>query len=284
MKTIKDLNNNAGVGLRADHIQDILVDETDGLWLEILADNWINGRLNEYYLNMISERYPITLHGVGLSLGSPNPLDIKYLTSIKKLQQRCAGVVYSEHLCFAQLSNERYAHDLLPVPYCDEVINHFIQRINQVQDFLGQQILLENVSTYLNYQTSTMGETEFLKYIVEGSGCGLLLDINNLYVNQVNLASNAEQTIKQLRPEWIKEIHLAGFEKHTDFVIDAHNNPVCNEVWELYQMALMYYGAKPTLIEWDNDIPSWQTLLAERNKAQNLLDQINNQNKRVVAC
>jgi len=284
MKAIEKLNNHAGVGLRTEHIQDVLLDDTDGLWLEILADNWVNSGLNDYYLKMISERYPITLHGVGLSLGSPNPLDMEYLKSIKKLQHRCAGVVYSEHLCFAQLSNKHFAHDLLPVPYCDEVITHFIQRINQVQDFLGQQILLENVSTYLNYQASTMGETEFLKYIVEGSGCGLLLDINNLYVNQINLGSHAEQTIKQLKPEWIKEIHLAGFEKHTDFVIDAHNNPVCNEVWELYQMALMHYGAKPTLIEWDNDLPSWQRLLVERNKAQNLLDQVNNQTKKAVAC
>ncbi|MBL4661067.1 MAG: DUF692 domain-containing protein [Alcanivoracaceae bacterium] len=277
MRTLNDLKNNAGVGLRIQHIQDILRHEIDGLWFEILADNWLSSDLNDYYLALISERYPITIHGVGLSLGSPQALDFDYLKSIKNLMKRGNAIAYSEHICFAQLPNDHFAHDLLPLPYCKKVLQHLVQRINQVQDYLGHQILLENVSSYLSYKHSEMTEAEFIGQLVQKSGCGLLLDINNLYVNQVNLGSSAEQTIKHMHPDWVQEIHLAGFETHTNFLIDAHNNPVCEQVWTLYQLAIAHLGNKATLIEWDNDIPSWNILLAERNKAQNILQKMDYQ-------
>jgi len=287
MGTLNGLKNNAGVGLRIQHIQDILRHDIDGMWFEILADNCLTSDLNDYYLALISERYPITMHGVGLSLGSPQDLDLDYLKSIKNLMKRSNAIVYSEHICFSQLPNGHFAHDLLPLPYCEKVLQHLVQRINQVQDYLGQQILLENVSGYLSYKDSEMSEAEFLGQLVQKSGCGLLLDINNLFVNQVNLGSSAEQTIRYMQPDWVQEIHLAGYATHTDYLIDAHNNPVCEQVWALYELAIAHLGNKATLIEWDNDIPAWSILLAERNKAQNILQKMDGQMpefSKVSAC
>lgn len=279
MRTLNDIKNNAGVGLRIQHIQDILRSDINDIWFELLADNWLTSQLNDYFLDLISERYPITIHGVGLSLGSPQAMDLNYLKSIKNLIKRSKSIKYSEHLCFAQLTDSHYAHDLLPLPYCDNIILHLTERIKQVQDYLGQQIILENVSTYLSYKINEMSEAEFLGQLVQESGCGLLLDINNLFVNQVNLGSCAKETIRYMHSDWVQEIHLAGFETHPDFLIDAHNNPVSEDVWALYEFAINHLGNKATLIEWDNDIPEWDVLLAERNKAKNIL-----QHNRVAIC
>ncbi len=274
------LSGEAGIGLRTEHIEQILehqntnenINEESIPWLELLVDNWLaDGGLTKRYLEAIAERYPITLHGVGLSLGGIEPLDFHYLGKIKRIMQRSGALWYSEHLCFSQLKSY-YSHDLLPLPYTEEAINHLATRIEQVQDFLGCQLIVENVSSYLEYQQSTLSEGEFINAIAAESDCGLLLDVNNFYVNQVNHGQSALEQILQLSADRVKEIHLAGFVDKGSYLIDAHNNPVAKEVWTLYEATLQHVGNVPTLIEWDNDIPALDILLAERNQAQGFLD------------
>lgn len=266
----------AGVGLRTQHINQILDQQVAVPWFELLVDNWLsNGGLTRRYLDAIAERYPLTLHGVGLSLGGMEPLDFSYLGKIKGLMQRCNqynnALWYSEHLCFSQLQSY-YSHDLLPLPYTDESVRHMANRIEQVQDFMGCQMLVENVSSYLEYKQNELSEGEFINAVVEEADCSLLLDVNNFYVNEVNHGQNAEQQISALPHHRVKEIHLAGFADKDTHVVDAHNNPVADEVWALYEKTLELVGPVPTLIEWDNDIPALETLLAEQKKAQQYLD------------
>ncbi len=267
----------SGVGLRTQHINQVLNQQVAVPWFELLVDNWlIEGGLPRCYLDAITERYAVTLHGVGLSLGGAEPIDFSYLGKIKKILQRSNVLWYSEHLCFSQLQSY-YSHDLLPLPYTDESIQHMIDRIEQVQDFLGCQLIVENVSSYLEYKENYLSEGEFISAIIKGANCGLLLDVNNFYVNQVNHGQDAMQQIRQLPHDLVKEIHLAGFSDKGDYVVDAHNHPVADEVWDLYEQTLHLVGNVPTLIEWDNDIPSLEVLLAERDKAQQYLDR-NGQN------
>jgi uncharacterized protein (UPF0276 family) len=216
------------------------------------------------------------LHGVGLSLGGIEALDMHYLTQVKQLMQRTQAMCYSEHLCFSQLQSY-YSHDLLPLPYTEEALQHVTQRIEQVQDFLGCQIVVENVSSYVQYHESHLSEGEFIAALSEQADCGLLLDVNNFYVNQINHQQDAKAEIQALPVARIKEIHLAGFADQGEYLIDAHDNPVADEVWDLYQFVLSHCGHIATLIEWDNDIPALEVLLAERNKAQMYMDQLEQQ-------
>lgn len=274
------ITGKAGIGLRADHIDQLLElalnkesnAEQDIPWVELLVDNWLaDGGLTQHYLDAISQHYPLTLHGVGLSLGGTEALNLNYLEKIKSTLQRTHALWYSEHLCFSQLGSY-FSHDLLPLPYTDESVQHVVKRIEQVQDFLGCQLIIENVSTYLSYKESSLSEGEFISALAAESGCGLLLDVNNFYVNQVNHQINAFDEILKLPLDRIKEIHLAGFTDKGDYLIDSHNNPVADEVWALYEQTLQRTGNIPTLIEWDSDIPDLGVLLAERNKAQQFLD------------
>jgi len=269
---VNTISAQAGVGLRTQHINQILDQQVAVPWFELLVDNWLsNGGLTRRYLDAIAERYPLTLHGVGLSLGGMEPLDFTYLGEIRRLMQHSNALWYSEHLCFSQLQSY-YSHDLLPLPYTEESVRHMANRIKQVQDYMGCQMLVENVSSYLEYKQNELSEGEFINAIVEEADCSLLLDVNNFYVNEVNHGQNAEQQIRVLPHHRVKEIHLAGFADKGTHVVDAHNNPVADEVWALYEKTLELVGPVPTLIEWDNDIPSLETLLAERQKAQQYLD------------
>lgn len=268
----------AGIGLRTQHINQILDQRVPVPWFELLVDNWLaDGGLTQRYLDEIIERYPVTLHGVGLSLGGTEPLDFAYLGKIKGVLQRGSSdhankpLWYSEHLCFSQLQSH-YSHDLLPLPYTDESVKHIANRIQQVQDFLGCHILVENVSSYLEYKENALSEGEFINAIVEEADCHLLLDINNFYVNQVNHGQDAMQQIQALPHHRVKEIHLAGFEDKQTHVVDAHNNPVADDVWAIYEDTLALTGPVASLIEWDNDIPALDVLLDERQKAQGFLD------------
>jgi len=273
----------AGIGLRTQHINQILDQRVPVPWFELLVDNWLaDGGLTQRYLDEIIERYPVTLHGVGLSLGGTEPLDFTYLGEIKAILQLSGfnnggfensnkPLWYSEHLCFSQLQSH-YSHDLLPLPYTDESVKHIANRIQQVQDFLGCQMLVENVSSYLEYKENSFSEGEFIHAIVEEADCNLLLDVNNFYVNQVNHGQDAFQQIRALPHKRVKEIHLAGFEDKQTHVVDAHNNPVADEVWDLYKQTLALTGPVATLIEWDNDVPELDILLNERQKAQCFLD------------
>lgn len=270
-----------GVGLRTPHIPDILQQAPDIPWLEILADNWLApGGLTRDYLLAISERYPVTLHGVGLSLGAVTPLDLEYLQRIKTLQQQTQAVWYSEHCSFSEVHGE-YIPDLLPLPYTEEAINHISERILQVQDVMGQPLLLENVSSYLEYPHSQLDEAEFLNAIVDNTDCYLLLDINNIYVTAFNQKKDPQAFLQQINMQRVKEIHLAGFQAcndtlaqpPVDYLLDAHNHPVDDAVWELYRMVMNkstidQMATIPTLIEWDSDLPELDTLLAERDKAE----------------
>lgn len=266
------IQNQAGIGLRSQHINQILDNAIDVPWFELLVDNWLTpGGLIQSYLEPIAERYPLTLHGVGLSLGGTEPLDFDYLQKIKNTLEQTNALWYSEHLCFSQLQSH-YSHDLLPLPYTEEAIKHVVERIQQVQDFMGKPLLIENVSTYLEYQHSALSESEFIAEIAEAADCHLILDVNNFYVNQINHQHDALSEIAKLPHNRVKEIHLAGFADKGEYVIDAHNNPVAQGVWDLYEETLKLTGTVPTLIEWDNDIPELDVLLAEKEKAQSYLD------------
>ncbi len=264
----------AGIGLRMPHIDALLAAPDSVSWLELLADNWLSqGGITTYYLDMLAERFPLSLHGVGLSLGSVTPLADNYLRQIQSLLQRSQAMSYSEHLSFSQL-DEAFLPDLLPLPYTEQALQHMSQRVQQVQDRLGQQLLIENVSSYVAFNADSMSEAAFLSALVDNTGCGLLLDVNNLYVNQNNLGRDARLAIQQLPLGSIQEVHLAGFERQADCLIDAHNNPVDEAVWSLYEHLLQLRGPVATLIEWDNDLPALEVLLAEQAKAQALLDAV----------
>lgn len=256
-----------GIGLRSAHVTEILQSEPDVPWFELLANNWLaEGGLTLDYVLAISERYPLTLHGVGLSLGGVEPLDMGYLNRIKKLKKRTKAAWYSEHLCFSRAAEYQF-HDLCPLPYREDTLQHLVRRIQQVQEFLGEQLLVENVSSYLTYEDSEFSEAEFLSILAEEADCGLLVDLNNFYVNQVNHGDDAVAAIEKLPAHRISEIHLAGFQSKAGFLLDAHNNPVAEPVWALYRYALSRWGDIPTLIEWDHNIPPWPVLKAEQEKA-----------------
>jgi uncharacterized protein (UPF0276 family) len=259
-----------GIGLRHQHLPYVLEHLPDVPWFELLADNWMaEGGLHQDLLLQVAERYPIALHGVNLNLGGVDSLDWDYLRTIKQLMKTCNAIHYSEHACFSQYQ-QRYFHDLCPLPFTEEAVQHLAHRITRVQAFLGERILLENVSSYLSYQESEMTEAEFLTCIAHKSDCLLLLDINNVYVNAINHNLDADDFLATLPKQRIAEIHLAGHEEKDNFLLDTHSRPVAEPVWNLYSKAVSMFGQTPTLIEWDHDIPQWHLLEQERQKAEAL--------------
>ena len=259
----------AGLGLRTPHIPEILASEADIPWFELLADNWLyQGGLNAAYRDAICERYPVVLHGVGLSLGATDVLDWDYLKSIKQLMLETGAHWYSEHASFS-LHQGRHIPDLLPMPYTDEAIRHLAGRICQVQDFLQQPMLLENVSSYLQHDASYMDEASFFAAVVDEADCDILLDLNNLYVSHRNHAVDMQAYLKRLPADKIKQIHLAGFSVENDMVIDTHGSRVAEPVWQMYRQWLSDFPqalAIPAMIEWDNQVPDFSTLTQERDK------------------
>lgn len=257
-----------GIGLRTAHINDILSRLPDIPWLEVLTDNFLaQGGINRAQLQALREHYPITLHGVGLSLGGVDPLNQHYLAALKQLDKEMEPAWISDHACFSSFNREHF-HDLLPLPYTEEAVSHLVTRIQSVQDYLGRPLLIENVSRYLSYTHSTMTEGEFLAEVIRQSDCYLLLDVNNAYINEINHGYSCTQFFDQLPLERVKEVHLAGFERHPCFLLDAHNSPVAAEVWQRYRQLLQIMPYIPTLIEWDNNLPDLDELLCERVKAQ----------------
>ncbi|HEY3699860.1 MAG TPA: DUF692 domain-containing protein, partial [Spongiibacteraceae bacterium] len=220
--------------------------------------------------------YPLSLHGVGLSLGSTDPLDLDHLRKLKRLIAWSEPQLVSEHLAWGSVHGT-FVNDLLPLPYTEEALNHLIQRVDAVQNYLGRQILIENVSSYLQFSGAQLHEWEFLAQLADASGCGLLVDINNVYVNAHNHNFDARHYLAALPSHHVKELHLAG---HThsrcgehEILIDTHSTPVCDAVWDLYVHALRCYGAVPTLIEWDTELPALAVLIEEAAKAERLLEQ-----------
>jgi len=264
---------NAGIGLRAKHYQDILSAPPAIGWFEAHSENYFaEGGLPLYYLERIRSNYPLSLHGVGLSLGSTDPLNSEHLHKLKSLIARFEPGLVSEHLSWGSVS-ERYLNDLLPLPYTEEALAHVARRIVQVQDFLGRQILVENVSSYLQFKQSTIPEWTFLAEIAARSGCGILLDVNNMYVSAVNHQFDPLAYLHAIPAEAVQEIHLAGFDDNGECLIDTHGKAVCDDVWTLYRHALAHVGNVPTLIEWDTDIPALSVLLEEARKAETLLQE-----------
>ena len=262
----------AGVGLRAQHYQEILTTLPEIPWFEAHSENYFaEGGQPIYYLEQVRGHYPISFHGVGLSLGSTDPLNIEHLRKLKELTQRFEPGLVSEHLSWGSVSG-RYLNDLLPLPYTEEALDHVSRRISQAQDYLGRQILIENVSSYLKFRHATLHEWEFLAEVASRSGCGILLDVNNVYVNAVNHGFDPLQYLDSIPVEPVKEIHLAGYATDGDLLIDTHSRPVYKAVWDLYQHALGRFGPMPTLVEWDSDIPELHVLLEEAEKAKYILE------------
>ena len=259
-----------GLGLRSPHVDTLLTEDVDIPWLEVLADNHLAaGGFYRASLFALREKFPMTLHGVSSSIGGLDPIDKKYFTDIRNLMQDLEITWFSDHLCFTQIQG-KHSHDLLPLPYTEEAVKHCAQKILDIQDFLQETILIENVSSYISIRNTEMNEAEFVKAVAEEADCFLLLDLNNIYVNQYNHGDDARQYIDIMPLERIKEVHLAGFENKQDYLLDAHNNPVASEVWELYSYLLEKNQYVPTLIEWDNAIPSLDRLLQEKNQADSL--------------
>lgn len=267
--------SSAGIGLRALHYREILTTLPKVGWFEVHSENYFGaGGQPLYFLEQIRNHYPISLHGVGLSLGSTDILNLPHLKKLKNLIQRIEPGLVSEHLCWGSIGG-RNLNDLLPLPYTEEALSNIVSHIQQTQDFLGRRILIENVSSYLQFKHSNIPEWEFLKEVSERSGCGILLDINNIYVNSINHQFDAMRYIDAIPLAAVEEIHLAGFDSNGNCLIDTHGTPVSKKVWALYEYALASFGGKPTLIEWDTDIPPLATLLREANKAQLRLEQFN---------
>ena len=262
----------AGIGLRAPHAEELIIGHPEINWLEVLADNYFcDGGAVHRQLEAIREHYPITLHSVGMSIGSTEPLDTTYLSHIKKLARRYAPEWISDHLCFTGAHGIQ-SHDLLPLPFTEEAVRHTAMRIRQIQDFLGQPIMIENISTYLRYRHSVMNESEFITAIAEEADCFILLDLNNVYVNQVNHNENAKNFITNIPQQRVKQLHLGGHQTRKNFLLDAHDHPVAEPVWELFAEFVRDKPQIPTLIEWDNDIPPLKVLLEQASQAQRILD------------
>ena len=257
-----------GLGLRAKHYQDILSGETNPQWFEALTDNYMgDGGMPLRYLARIAERFPLSFHGVGLSLGSTDPLNEEYLKRLARRVNEFKPQLVSDHLCWSSASGI-HGHDLFPMPYTEDAARHIADRIQQVQDRLGRQILIENVSSYLQFRDSYLSEVEFLCEVLERADCLLLCDLNNIYVSAKNHGFDAFDYLQRLPEERVKEFHLAGFEDQGSHLLDTHGAQVHDDVWELYASALKRFGEVPTLIEWDTNIPEYSVLLAELDKAR----------------
>lgn len=244
-------------------------------WFEVHSENFFcAGGEMLTVLEAVRRDYPLSLHGVGLSLGSSDRLHREHLVKLKALAARVEPALVSEHLCWGAIG-PRHLNDLLPLPYTEEALDLMVAHVQAAQEFLGRRILIENVSTYLSFRHSCIPESEFVATLAARSGCGILLDVNNVYVNSVNHGFDAHAYIDAIPAEAVKEIHLAGFTPKegldAPLLIDSHSRPVSDAVWALYREALEHVGPIPTLIEWDQDIPELDVLLAEAAKAEAML-------------
>jgi uncharacterized protein (UPF0276 family) len=256
----------AGIGLRAPHYRAVLENLPDLGWVEVHSENFFGGGAPLATLLEVREHYPVSLHGVGMGLGSSAPLDQNHLRALRRLCDAVQPAAVSEHLCWNAADN-RVINDLLPFPYTGAALSHVTLRVDQVQEKLGRQLLVENLSSYLSFAHSEMTEGEFLAELARRSGCGILFDVENLYVNTQNLGVNAGAFIKSIPAEAVKEYHLAGYSMRDGCMVDTHDHPVYPEVWALYEYVLQHIGPRPTLIEWDADIPALSVLMGEATKA-----------------
>jgi uncharacterized protein len=263
-----------GLGLRTEHYHPILDTKPMVDWFEALSENYlVPGGKPLYFIDKIRENYPIVLHGVSLSIGSTDAIDKEYLRDLKQLADRVQPAWMSDHLCWTGVHGQNM-HDLLPLPYTEETVKHVVQRVKQVQDFLGRQILLENVSSYASYVDSSMTEWEFITEIAQAADCLLLLDVNNIYVSSFNHQFDTKAFIDGIPKNRVQQMHLAGHHHHGDYIIDTHDAPVIDPVWDLYEYAIARLGAVSTMIERDDHIPELQALVDELQIARNIAEKV----------
>ena len=266
----------AGIGLRAIHHEEVVARSPGVGWFEAHSENYFaRGGSPREVLAQVRRNYSLSLHGVGLSLGSTDPLDAGHLGEIVRLTRELEPMLVSEHLSWGSAGG-RFTNDLLPLPYTEEALRHMVDRVSQVQDALGREMLIENVSSYLQFAGSQIDEWDFLAALSQESGCGLLLDVNNVYVSAMNHGFDPLHYLNRIPRERVREMHLAGHSIHTiggrEIRIDTHSAPVCDEVWALYSAALERFGPVPTLIEWDTNIPALDVLVAEARKADRRME------------
>ena len=268
-----------GLGLRPVHYPDFLNKAQPVDWLEIISENYmVKGGLPLDHLNKIMAKYPLAMHGVSLSIGSTDGLDKDYLKELKLLADHVQPMWISDHLCWTGVQG-RNAHDLLPLPYSEEALKLVVKHVSQVQEMLGRRILLENVSSYLDYQSSEMSEWVFLKEVCEQADCLLLLDVNNIYVSSINHDFSATAFLDHLPIERVQQIHLAGHNDHGDYIVDTHDHPVAEPVWDLYRYTCKRFGEVATMIERDGNIPVLGELIAELERARRIATEVLNVQK-----
>ena len=261
-----------GLGLRPEHYLEVLEGRPPVDWFEIISENYlVDGGKPLHYLDRIREHYPMVMHGVSLSIGGSDPLDPDYLAGLKRLAERVEPAWVSDHLCWTGIDG-RNLHDLLPLPYTEEAIAHVAGRVGRVQDCLGRRILLENVSSYVTYTDSLVPEWEFLAAIAERADCFILLDVNNVYVSAHNHGFDPLAYLDGVPGERVRQIHLAGHSYNGPLIIDTHDHPVPDPVWDLYVEAIARLGPVSTMIERDDDIPPLEVLLGELAQARTLAE------------
>jgi uncharacterized protein (UPF0276 family) len=261
----------AGIGLRAHHFREILDAPPPVAWMETHPENYFGeGGAPLRILERIRGRYPLSFHGVGLSLGSTDPIDHAHLHKLKGLIDRFEPAFVSEHLSWSSVGG-RFFNDLLPLPYTAESLDHICARIDEVQTILKRPLLIENITRYLTWQDSPIAEGSFMAEAVKKTGCGILLDLNNAYVNSVNFGLDPLEFLTTIPVEAVQEIHLAGFDRFGRMLIDTHGQPVYPEVWGLYEWAIHHFGPRPTLIEWDTNMPPLAVLVEQATQADAIL-------------
>jgi uncharacterized protein (UPF0276 family) len=261
-----------GLGLRNRHFEEILSRRPAVDWFEAISENFMDsGGWPRAVIRAIAERYPVALHGVSLSIGSTDPLDLDYLARLKRLADEVRPAWISDHLCWTGVGGLN-SHDLLPMPLTEESLAHVAGRVRQVQDVLERPLILENPSTYVRFAQSTMEEPEFLRRLAEATGCGLLLDVNNVFVSCFNAGADPVVYLEAFPCDRVVQMHLAGHQHHGSHIIDTHDRPVCAEVWELFRLAWARTGGASTLLEWDGDIPPFAECHAELLKAERYRD------------
>jgi hypothetical protein len=263
-----------GIGLRTVHYGEILGQKPDVDWFEVLSENYMDtGGRPLWILDQVAERYPVALHGVSLGIGNTDPINHEHLAKLKALAERTRARWVSDHLCWTGILG-RNTHDLLPMPYTEEALRHTVSRVKQVQEFLERPLVLENPSSYVEFAASTLSEWAFLDALSREADCGLLLDVNNVYVSSFNHGFDPRVYIDSIPADRVVQYHLAGHTNKGTHIIDTHSDHALPEVWELYRRALRRTGLTATLYEWDEDVPELSVLVAEARKAQPIRDAV----------
>jgi len=271
-----------GIGLRPAHYRSVVEDRPAIDWFEVISENFmVPGGNPRRVLRDVRERYPVVMHGVSMSLGSTDPIDETYLDALAVLAAETEPAWISDHVCWSSIGGHT-GHDLWPLPYTEEALAHLSSRILHVQDCLKRRLLIENVSSYLTYTHSTMSEWEFLSALAERADCGLLLDVNNIFVSAHNHGFDPRSFLAGIPIDRVGQIHLAGHSDHGAHLLDTHDRPVCDGVWSLYESAVARFGAVSTLIEWDDNLPSLERVIEESRRAADLQAEVLAQTERSV--